>query len=140
MAKSAVTYIYDADTSFRAPGSAAVIANVASVLPLDKLTKSRGDQLNKLGAQSYAVVIAVSAHDFGDANETYVFTVNVGDTGAGGTTAVGTVTVTGTGQWVVLIDAETIEKLDANHAEIELDLVVGGTTPSITFAAWLALG
>ncbi len=138
MARSAINYIYDDDTAFRAPGSVAVTANAATVLPLDKLDKSRGDQLNKLGAQAYAVVIAISALTTVD--ETYVFTLNVGDTGAGGTTAVGAVTVTGTGQWVVLLDAETIEKLDADHAEIELDLVVAGSNPSITFAAWLYLG
>ncbi len=138
MARSAINYIFDFDTSFRDPGSVAVVANTETVLPLDKLTKSRGDQLDKLGAQAYAVVIAVSAMTTVD--ETYVFTINVGATGSEDTTEVGTITVTGTGQWVVLLDAETIEKLDADHEGMELDLVVAGSNPSITFAAWLALG
>ncbi len=146
MAKSAITYLYDAGTSFRAPGSVAITADgatVVGVLPLDKLDKSRGDQRDKLGAQAYAVVIAISDMDTGDGDEVYTFGVEVGDTGAAAT-VVGSVLVTGlSGQVVILLDAETIEKLDADHAEIELNLVIddgGANTASITFAAWLALG
>ncbi len=146
MAKSAVTYIYDDDSSFRAPGSVAITADGATVvgaLPLDKLDKSRGDQLDKLGAEAYAVVIVISDMDTGDGDETYTFDVQVGATGAAAT-VVGSVVVTSAiGQWVILLDAETIEKLDSDHEEIELNLVIddgAANTASITFAAWLYLG
>jgi hypothetical protein len=145
MARSAVNYIYDSDLSFRDPSAVAITANGATLvgaIPLDKLDKARGDQRDKLGAQAYALVIAVSASDTLDGDETYVFTVQIGATGAAAQ-LVATIPVTGAlGQYVILLDAETLEKQDADHAEIELNLTIddgAANTASITFGAWLAL-
>lgn len=139
MANSAVTRLYEKDLAFREPGSDAVTASgVIGALPLDKLDKVRpSDQRNKLGAQGYEIVIAVSALDLADADETYVFAAEVGAAGSAAT-KVGEVAVNGTGQFILALDAATIEALDADREEIELNLTVGGTTPSITFTAWLA--
>ncbi len=139
MATSKVTYIYDDDNSFQAPGVAGDnTTKIVGVLPLDKLTGARGDMRNKLGAQTYAIVIAVSASDDGDADETYVFDAQVGAVGSP-STKVGEFAVPrgSVGQFVMMLDANTIEALDADHAEIELNVTIGGATPLITFGAWL---
>ena len=140
MATSKVTYIYDDDNSFQAPGAAAdTTTAIVGELPLDKLTGARGDMRNKLGAIDYAIVITVSASDAGDANETYVFDAQVGAAGSQ-SIKVGEFAVPRgvTGQFVMLLDAETIERQDpTDHAVIELNVTIGGTTPSITFGAWL---
>lgn len=134
---SAINFIYDADNAFRAPGQAAITATTADMrLPLDKLDKVRGARRNELGAQTYRAVIAVEEVDGVNGDETYAFAVNVGAAGATAT-KVGEITVGSTGQYVVMLDAQTVEKMDADRAEIELTATLGGTTPSIKFAAWL---
>jgi len=142
MARSEVNYIFDADTAFRAPGEAAVAATaVIGTLPLDKMDKTRGDQVNKLGAQAYDIVFAVATLDVPNADEVYTANVYVGAEGsAAGGTLVGTLVLAGVGQSVLKLDAATIEKADADREEITLELNVAGTAPSIEFGAWLALG
>jgi hypothetical protein len=145
MARSAVNYIYDSDLSFRDPSAVAITANGATLvgaIPLDKLDKARGDQRDKLGAQSYAVVITISAMDTADGDETYTFSVQIGATGAAAQLVATLPVTSSTGQWVILLDAETLEKQDSDHAEIELNLTIDdgvANTASITFGAWLAL-
>lgn len=140
MARSEVSYIYEADTAFRAPGLAAVTATgEIGTFDLDKMADAReGDQKNKLGAEGYAIVIAVSALDTADADETYTFDVEVQAAGGGSAVAAGQVGVVGTGQYVIKLDAHTLEKLSADREELALNLTVAGTTPSITFSAWVA--
>lgn len=163
MARSAVYYTYDNDTAFAAPGSPAVTASAvvdAAALAggafatatgldlgsLDKLSNAReGDQKNKLGAQGYDIAVVVSDAAIGGADEVYTFNVYVGAAGDGnGGTLVGSVTMpAGTatpGQYVVSLDAATIENLDADREEIALEIVVAGVAPSITFSAWLNMG
>lgn len=141
MARSEVNYIYDAESAFRAPASAAVTAAGAiGTLALDKMVNVRpGSNRNKLGAEEYKLVLAVSAVATPAAEE-YNFTVEVGAAGAASTVVAGPINVTETGQYVIMLDAATIEKLDADHAEIELNLgfiAAPTTNESITFSAWL---
>lgn len=140
MATSEVNYIYDADSAFRGPGLAAVTASgEIGTLALDKLVNVRdSDQRNTLGAESYALVIAVSALDLADADETYVFDVEVQAAGGGNAVTAVTFPVVAAGKSVITLDADTLEKLSADREELALNLTVGGTTPSITFAAWIA--
>lgn len=139
MARSEVNHIYDAANAFRAPGQAAVTASgVIGTKALDKLVNVRpSSQRNKLGAESYKVVLVVESLVQGGATpETYTFSLETGAAGAA-TTAVASVVVDEAGQYVVELDAATLEKLDANHEVLELNLTVAGTAPSIRFAAWL---
>lgn len=144
MARSEVSYIYDADTAFRAPGSAAVVASgEIGVFALDKMVNAReGDQKNKLGAEFYDVVIAVSDIDLADTDETYVFDVEIQGDGGANAVQAGSIGVVGVGQYVIKLDGHTLEKLNGagDRTELALNLTVGGTTPSITFAAWVAYG
>lgn len=137
MARSEVNYIYDAENAFRAPGQAAITASATvGTLPLDKLVNVRpSSQRNKLGAESYKIVVVVETAAGGDS--TYALDVAVGAEGAGDTTVVGSITVGEAGQYVVEVDAHTIEKMDPDHAEMALVATLGGTSPSLTFSAWL---
>jgi len=141
MANSTVTKIYESDLAFRAPGSAAVTTSGAvGTLAMDKLDKVRpSDQRNKLGAEGYEIVIVVSELDLADGDETYVFTAEVGAEG-GAATKVGEISVVGVGQYILKLDAQSIENVDADREEMELNLAVSGTTPSITFTAWMGYG
>lgn len=141
MARSEVNFIYDAETAFRAPGSAAVAAAGAiGTVKLDKLDKVRpSSQRGKLGAEEYKLVMVVEAVATPGAEE-YNFSVEVGAEGSAATVVAGPINVTATGQYVIPLDAATIEKLDADHEEIELNLAFAGTpttNESITFSAWL---
>lgn len=146
MARSEVSYTFDADTAFRAPGQAPVTATgEIGTVALDKMVNAReGDQKNKLGAEFYDVVIVVEASDDGNADETYSFDVEI--QGAGGANAIVAGAVAAPrgvpGQYVIKLDGHTLEKLSgaADRVELALNLTVGGTTPSATFSAWLAYG
>lgn len=164
MARSAVNYTYEADLAFAAPGSnltasgavdpatfnaGATFDNASGGLDLetlDKMVNAReGDQKNKMGSEFADVVIAISAADVADTDEDYAFNVYVGATGdnAAGALVGSLVLPTGAalpGQYVIKLDMNTVELLDADRQEIFLDAVLGGTTPDITFAAWLAYG
>ena len=133
-------YIYDADNKFRAPGLAAVTTtSVVGVLALDKLVNVRPSLYRgSLGAESYKVVITVTAIDRTTGDETYSFFVDTGTAGSPTVKVGELVGITKVGQYVIELDAATIEALDpANHAALELNVAIAGTTPSITFAAWL---
>lgn len=140
MARSEVNHIYDAANAFRAPGLAPLTTTgvVGAALPLDKLVNVRpSSQRNKLGAESYKVVLVVeSLTTGGGVAETYTFRLDTGAAGSA-TTAVASVVVDEAGQYVMEIDSATLEKLDADHEVLELNLTVAGTAPSIRFAAWL---
>lgn len=141
MARSEVNYIYDAETAFRAPGSAAVVAAGAiGAVALDKMVKVRpGSRRGKLGAEGYKLVIVVESVATPGAEE-YNFSVEVGAAGAAASVVAGPINVTKTGQYVIELDSATIEKLDDDFEEIELNLDfidVPTTNESITFSAWL---
>lgn len=140
MARSAVNYTYEDTLKFRAPGSAAVTADTVASVPLDKLDAARvGSQRNTLGAEGYDVVIAVSVHTAANADEVYTFNVYAGASGDGASgTLVGSLTVDAVGQFVIKLDAKTIENLEADREELTLQTDVSGTAPSITYAAWMA--
>lgn len=142
MARSEVSYIYEADTAFRAPGSAPVTASgEIGTFTLDKMVNAReGDQKNKLGAEFYDVVIVVTDIDTADTDETYTFDVEIQAAGGGNAVQAGAIGVVGVGQYVVKLDGHTLEKLSADREELALNLTVGGTTPSVTFSAWVAYG
>ncbi|WNL50639.1 minor capsid protein [Ruegeria phage RpAliso] len=138
MARSEVNIIFDAEAAFRAPGSAPVTASgEIGTFKLDKLVNVRpSSQRNKLGAQGYKIAIVVEELATAGADEVYTFDVAVGATGAAAT-KVAEVTVVEAGQYVIALDAQTIEHLDADREELALNLTVAGAAPSVTFSAWV---
>lgn len=139
MARSEVNYIYDAANAFRAPALAAVTASgVIGSKPLDKLANVRpSSQRDKLGAEEYKIVIVVESLVTGGVSpETYTFAVGAG-IAESTTVQVGELAVTAPGQYVIILDAHSIEKLSATREDLELSLTVAGTAPSIRFSSWL---
>jgi hypothetical protein len=140
MSLSEVTFLYDAQNKFRAPGQPALTASgVIGTLPLDKLVAQRpNSQRNRLGAEGYNIIVVVNSIDKTGGDEVYTLQAKVGAVGAENT-IVGALNISSTGQYVLELDSKTIMHQDADHASIKLELVAAGTTPIISFCSWLML-
>ncbi len=134
-------YIYDAApaTLFRArtadPLTATADTDEVTLDALDGYWNTEGE----LADQTLAVIINVTDIDSGDGDETYGLAVN--GTRGGGITVpevvFGSITVTEVGQYVIPCDIATAKRLADNLAGIEIAATIAGTTPSITFHAWI---
>jgi hypothetical protein len=98
-----------------------------------------GVALDVLQAGDFKVIFEVSALDTADADETYTLVVDTDSEAGFGDTPVqvGSVTVTAVGTFEVPLSAEFVEHLDADAAAIRVGAVIGGTTPSITYGAYV---
>lgn len=95
--------------------------------------------LEVLKAGTFKVVFVVTALDLSSTNETYSLTVETdAATSFGSPTTVGSVTVTATGTYEVLLSADGIAKLDSTAAAIRVKATLAGTTPSITYGAFIS--
>lgn len=85
-------------------------------------------------------VVDVTASVSNDNDETYVFTVEVSDLVGGTYTPIATLTVTRgvTGKYTIPLSGELAQKLDDDCDFIRIKATLGGTTPSITYGAYLA--
>lgn len=88
-----------------------------------------------------AVSVFVSALDRGDADETYIFIVEV-DTSISFGSAVevarlGPTGLTATGYYRMLVDSQMISKLEPGATHIRIKCTKTGTTPSVTYGAWM---
>lgn len=88
-----------------------------------------------------AVSIYVSALDVADTDETYLFIVEVDTSDAfGSAVEVGRIGPTGvdeTGYYRVIVDSKMIEKLEPGATHIRIKCTKTGTTPSVTYGAWM---
>lgn len=98
-----------------------------------------GVALDVRAAGDFKAIFFVTALDTGDADETYVLSVDTDSVAAfsDDPVEVGRVTVTGTGVFEIPLSGAQIEKLDPNAAAIRAKATLGGTTPSITYGAYL---
>lgn len=122
--------IYDAESTvlLRATGSAAITSTATSAVDF---------KIEAGGA--FAVAINVEALDVADADETYSFSV-VGQDAAGSNdvTLLTTGPITSTGEHLIYVDADTAVKMaGASVEKLALTATLGGTTPSLTYSAWL---
>lgn len=86
------------------------------------------------------VVVFVSAIDATTGDETYVLTVEVSDTSGGTYVAIAAlpnIRAAGTGVYLIPISGATALKLSASAAYIRITATLGGTTPSITYGAFI---
>lgn len=122
--------IYDAEASvlLQATGTAAVTATAAT----------SAVDLAWEAASTFVVVISVTDVDRGTGDETYTFSVRSLDSAGANEVAQVTIpSITETGTYYIAVDSSTAVKFDADAAKIDLNCVIAGTTPSITYSAWL---
>lgn len=118
--------IIDGDTQLKASG--AVITT----------TSETGIEHAVRKVEEFKAVVAVSALDTGDANETYVVTVEVSDLVAGSYTQVGeSLTVVATGVYEIALSGTIVDQVDDDAEFIRVTVTIGGTTPSITYEAYI---
>lgn len=123
--------IYDAESSvlLRAQGSAAITATTNGTAVAHDVT-----------GQAYNCAIHVAAVDRGNSDETYVATVQVDTNSAfGSPVTVATLpSITETGIYNLLFDGETAQLFEDGASHVRIVMTLGGTSPSITFASYLA--
>jgi hypothetical protein len=120
------------DTLFRGRTAADVTATADSaVVALDKLTGFWTDG-NELADYLLPVIVNVLKADHTTGDETYKVDV-VTNNGI----VVATSKVIGVGQYVLLVDADTLHQADPTAVSIHVAATLGGTTPILNYAAWL---
>lgn len=98
-----------------------------------------GIALEVLKAGTFKVVFVVTALDKTTGDETYTLSVETdAATSFGSPATVGSVTVTATGTFEVLLSADGIAKLDSTAAAIRVKATLAGTSPSITYGAFVS--
>lgn len=140
MGNSVVTGNFDAEAAFRAPGTAAITSTAnSSAVAIDYMDYARGLYADTHGKMTYEIFIVVTALDTADADETYTLNVRVGtDASMTSATAVAEVNIGSTGQFKVLVDRDTLEKTLAGATHMDIRATLAGTTPSLTYYAWVA--
>lgn len=145
---SRVTQILDtlAAVTLRAVGSAAVTATgTNTAISLNELRTAWWSNY-EIPHGKMVVAIVISACVADDADETYVLSLLVDDTSGLSDSPVTidsfTVPRGTTGFFTRIIDCKDIPALDSDHSGlgkwIGLKHTLGGTTPSLTYGAWLA--
>lgn len=97
--------------------------------------------------RTMAVVVHVTAVDDTTGDEAYTFSVETDSQQGFGDSPVAVASLpdiggaagsqNALGYWVMLLDTDTMAKLDADATHIRITCTIAGTTPSITYAAWL---
>lgn len=133
-------YMYDAAPSvaLRARGEAALTADGNSTaIALDKLDGYWNTE-EELADQTFAVVVNVDAIDTTTGDEEYVLSLVFGDDAAFTNSAsTHSLAVTETGQYVFLVDFDTVSALVEGVSFMRIALDVTGTTPIINYYSWI---
>jgi hypothetical protein len=145
---SAVKYGFDVDASvtLRDIADGAETATALETPVNLNLLDAAYWQTNTLPYNTLMVVVHVTANDFTTMDETVVLTLEVDDDAAlaDTPTVVSTLTLSGglTGVFYMPVDARTIEGLvsdwSGDVAYMGIRATLGGTTPSVTYGAWIA--
>lgn len=134
-------YMYDAaaSVSLRAKSAAALTSDTTlTALTLDAL-EGYWNTNNELADKTFAVVVNVSALTTGG-GETYKLDLQAGPVGFGSNVVIASLpSITATGQYVMLVDVQTVKALKSDAAAIRLVLDVGASgSPSIDFYSWVS--
>jgi hypothetical protein len=136
-------YMYDAAPASalaRKDHSARTGSFNGDALVLDKLDgywteKAKG---GILADTTFAVAINVENIDTTNGDESYKLELEFGPVGFASGVKPYSVIVKAPGQYVMLVDADTVKALKADVGAMRLVGTLGGTTPSITLHAWIA--
>ncbi len=90
-------------------------------------------------AGDFKAVVFVTALDLTSGNETYLLTVETDSLAAfsDSPVEVGRASIDATGVYEIPLSAAAIEQRDPNAAAIRVKATLGGTSPSITYGAYL---
>ncbi len=132
-------YMFDAAPSITLEAKTAPArtadGNTATVV-LDQLDGHWNPGVN-LADQTFAVAVNVTALELGT-DEEYVLSLVFGDEGFASSVTTHTINVTGPGQYVFLVDIDTVVAALADADRVRIAVDVTGTAPSIDFHAWIA--
>jgi hypothetical protein len=88
--------------------------------------------------EEFKAIVAVSAFDFTTTDETYVVKVEVSDVVGGTYTQIGeSLTIVATGVYEIALSGTIAEQVDADAEFVRITATLGGTTPSLTYQAYL---
>lgn len=142
MSESAVRHQYDAQLALQAVGSVAITATAAtSALDLYEITGSPYGALNgRNGIGSFDLVLYVAALDHTTGDETYTVQIVVTNEAAQATVVESfALTIANIGQVLAFpLQPATLADFAGDAASVHLNVVLGGTTPSLTYWAFLA--
>jgi hypothetical protein len=99
---------------------------------------------NEIPHGLFAVQVVVTALDRVDGNETYTLSLLVDDTSdmSDAPSTIASYTITAAGSYTFYLDSKAIEALNPESSGLDKWLAIratlGGTTPSITYGAWIA--
>lgn len=93
---------------------------------------------NELADQTFAIAVNVTALDRTSNDETYVLELEFGDADFSPAQKTHRIAVSAPGQYVFLVDADTVRAAVAAADRFRIAATLAGTTPSITLHAWMA--
>ncbi len=119
--------ILDSELVLRDSTAAAITATAANA----------GVNIKNAALSDYKAAINVAALDTSQ-DETYVITAEADtDSGFASAVTVGTLTVTAVGSYEIPLSRAFVEHLEAGATWLRLVATLGGTTPSLTYNAFL---
>lgn len=133
-------YMFDAAPSITLEAKTAPARTAdgnTSEIVLDQLD-GHWNVLGELADQTFAVAVNVTALDQTTGDETYALNLVFGDAGFADSVVTHTLTVSAPGQYVFLVDIDTVRAMLDSADRMRIALDVAGTTPSIDFHAWIA--
>lgn len=131
-------YLFDAApaATLVAKGAAKTASADGAAFALDQVEGYWND--GELADNTIAVVVHVTALDTTTGDEAYEIDLEFGDDAAfTNATLTHTLAVSKAGQYVILVDVATVTRLLDGASHMRVNLTAAGTTPSITFHAWL---
>ena len=135
----------DASVTLRNVADGAETATATeTAISLNELDNAFWDDGNQIPYGTFTVAVHVTALDKTDGNETYVLSLLVDDTSnlSDSPVTIASMTIVSTGYYTFVVDSKNIPLLDPDTSGTDKWLAIGatlgGTTPSITYGAWLA--
>ena len=138
-----VPFLIDADPAvvLRNDAAVAITATTAEAgISLQRLTEAWWDN-NEVPAGEIEVGVHVSAVDRTTGDESVTFTLEVGPAGFGSSSVVATSpAIIAPGSFKLCFDPKVVENLGTTQTHLRIKATVAGTTPIVSYGAWLING
>lgn len=140
--ESKIKHSYDDLLKLRAIGSVAVVAdNTSTLVDINRIAYGRGDVTGRYGEGSFDIVFYASAGLAVGSDNVYVLKINTYDADGANATLQESITLTAADLAVrktFKLDTATLKSVDADAAKVGIVMDVTGTTPSVTYYAFVA--